>query len=290
MSKKKKLIDDIDMWVIKYKELIFLENIPFASGNFCDVYRVKLRLLLQPIVLKKAKDKYNNTPNYKNYTEIYNEINIIRTLRHPNIIGYYGTTYNELNEPCILLEYAERGDLEKNIKKLNNNKKLNIAKQICSAIHFLHNCNIPIIHRDIKPDNIYIDINWNAKLSDFGLSRYIESKEIYKMTGYTGALRWMAPEVFFCQEYNYKVDNYSYGLLLYYIFSNGIQPFFNLISKELLQIYLEKKLDFTTNLKFNKIIKFCIEKLCKYNANNRAELSDILQNLNNIKFSFFNCI
>ncbi len=287
---KNKYINDIDMWIIKYKELLFLENVPFASGNFCDVYRVKLRLLLQPIVLKKAKSKYNNTSEYKNYAEIYNEINIIRTLRHPNIIGYYGTTYNELNEPCILLEYAERGNLQNNITKLNNSKKLNIAKQICSAIHFLHNCNVQIIHRDIKPDNIYIDINWNAKLSDFGLSRYMETKEKYIMTGYTGSLRWMAPEVFFCQEYNYKVDNYSYGLLLYYIFSNGTRPFTNLTSKELFKKYLEKKPDFKTNIKFNKIVKLCIENLCKYNPDYRIELSDVLKKLDNIKYSFFNCI
>ena len=93
-------------------------------------------------------------------------------------------------------------------------------KELTQAIYFLHNCYYPIMHRDIKPSNILLDEDLHIKLTDFGLSRTIKKKhDIYKMSGCTGTLRYMAPEILFNkgEDYNLKIDIYSMALNYWFI-------------------------------------------------------------------------
>ena len=71
------------------------------------------------------------------------------------------------------------------------------AIELAQALAFLHQCKPPIIHRDLKPENILLADNGSIKLADFGLSKICQSKGSgqYQMTGETGTLQYMAPEV-----------------------------------------------------------------------------------------------
>ena len=100
-------------------------------------------------------------------------------------------------------------------------------KELTQAIYFLHNCYYPIMHRDIKPSNILLDEDLHVKLTDFGLSRTIKKKhDVYKMSGCTGTLRYMAPEILFNNgnDYNLKIDVYSLALNFWFI-NTGKIPF-----------------------------------------------------------------
>ena len=81
---------------------------------------------------------------------------------------------------------------------------------------------------DLKPDNIGFAADGTLKIFDFGLMTAIvkrtNEKEAYKMTGRTGSLRYMAPEVYLRQPYNEKVDVYSFGVILWQLASNQL-PF-----------------------------------------------------------------
>lgn len=84
-----------------------------------------------------------------------------------------------------------------------------------------------IIYRDVKPDNIGFDVRGEIKVFDFdmGLAKELQDSErnkdgTYNLTGFTGSIRYMAPEVAKSQPYNLSADVYSYGMLLWHVFAN----------------------------------------------------------------------
>jgi len=100
--------------------------------------------------------------------------------------------------------------------------------ELARALCFLHNCTPVIIHRDLKPANLLLNEDGHIKVGDFGLSKVtdlIKVQGTYRMTGKTGSMRYMAPEVFQDDpHYDEKVDIYSTGLIMWYI-AMGERPF-----------------------------------------------------------------
>lgn len=115
---------------------------------------------------------------------------------------------------------------------------LQTAQAIAQALAYLHHSFCPsmhVVHRDLKPDNIGFDRQGRVKLFDFGLCAVIRSgttsSEAYKLTGNTGTLRYMAPEVVLNRAYNQSVDVYSFGILLWQLVS-GKLPFREMSKKQ----------------------------------------------------------
>mmetsp|Transcript_15764 Transcript_15764/g.34270 ORF Transcript_15764/g.34270 Transcript_15764/m.34270 type:complete len:429 (+) Transcript_15764:506-1792(+) len=99
-------------------------------------------------------------------------------------------------------------------------ERILVAYDLAAALRYLHSKNIA--YRDLKPDNIGFDVRGDVKIFDFGLAREIIPEEkvdddLYKMSGNTGSLRYMAPEVALDKPYNLSVDAYSFGILLWQI-------------------------------------------------------------------------
>ena len=96
---------------------------------------------------------------------------------------------------------------------------LQCARSIASAMEYCQVKAIPgsmVLHRDLKPDNIGFTLNGQVKVIDFGLAKIVDnasamSDEVYIMSGETGSLRYMAPEVADSLPYNHKADVYSFG-------------------------------------------------------------------------------
>ena len=106
-------------------------------------------------------------------------------------------------------------------RRLSMDEILKLGCDICVALEACRKKNI--IHRDIKPDNIFVSEFGEYKLGDFGVSRYLE----YMQAGSTvaGTRSYMAPEVYRGEKYGATVDLYSLGLVLYQIANNGRKPF-----------------------------------------------------------------
>ena len=101
---------------------------------------------------------------------------------------------------------------------------------LASALKFCHfdfDPNVHVLHRDIKPDNVGFTENGQLKLLDFGLSicvrRCKDATEQYDMTGETGSLRYMAPEVIMRKPYNHKADVFSFGIVAWEM-CTGVVP------------------------------------------------------------------
>lgn len=101
-------------------------------------------------------------------------------------------------------------------------ERIMAASDISNAIYYLHRKSI--IYRDLKPDNLGFDATGTLKLFDFGLSKKIDPDDkqpdgLYHLTGNTGSLRYMAPEVARNEHYDQRVDTYSFGILFWQICS-----------------------------------------------------------------------
>ncbi|KAL3928093.1 MAG: hypothetical protein SGBAC_012795 [Bacillariaceae sp.] len=113
-------------------------------------------------------------------------------------------------------------------------ERITIIRDIGNAIYYLHSNRI--IYRDLKPDNVGLDGKGQLKLFDFGLAKKItpsdhrDGDDLYLLTGNTGSLRYMAPEVAKGESYNQKVDTYSFGILFWQICSLQT-PYANLTTK-----------------------------------------------------------
>ncbi|KAI9306926.1 kinase-like domain-containing protein [Cunninghamella echinulata] len=145
--------------------------------------------------------------------EMEHEIEILKSVRHPNVIAFHEAWCTK-NEFVFVTELMTSGTLREYIKKLNL-PKLKIVKrwsrQILKGLAYLHNYNPPIIHRDIKCENIFINgAHGEVKIGDMGTAEMKMGKK------YTiiGTPEFMAPEMYEEMGYNEKVDIYAFGMCL----------------------------------------------------------------------------
>ncbi|VDM95541.1 unnamed protein product [Onchocerca ochengi] len=152
----------------------------------------------------------------------------MRRLEHPNLVRLYGIAISK--EPIMLLmELLKDGSLDMFLvakgSTLSIRKKLYFCLDIASGLEFLHNNGI--IHRNISARNCLME-EMCVKISDFNLSREIRKQdEKYKMTRLKQNLpiRWLAPETLRSAIYTTKSDVFSYGILLWEVFTNGAEPY-----------------------------------------------------------------
>ena len=182
-----------------------------GKGSFGAVTKIRRKsdskiLVWKEIEYGKMKEKEKQ--------QLVSEVNILRELRHPNIVKYYDRIIDKTNcKIYIVMEYCERGDIGQLIKKckrendfLSEDVIWKIFMQILLALQACHMREAgKILHRDIKPGNVLLDSNMNVKLGDFGLSRILGENSIYAETR-VGTPYYMSPEQITDSRYNEKSD------------------------------------------------------------------------------------
>ncbi|XP_010433191.1 PREDICTED: MDIS1-interacting receptor like kinase 1 [Camelina sativa] len=149
------------------------------------------------------------------------EVNLLGKLRHRNIVRLLGFLYNDKNM-MIVYEFMLNGNLGDAIHGKNAAGRLlvdwvsryNIALGVAHGLAYLHHdCHPPVIHRDIKSNNILLDANLDARIADFGLARMMaRKKETVSMVA--GSYGYIAPEYGYTLKVDEKIDIYSYGVVL----------------------------------------------------------------------------
>ncbi|PIU83373.1 MAG: hypothetical protein COS68_04405, partial [Elusimicrobia bacterium CG06_land_8_20_14_3_00_38_11] len=185
-----------------------------------------------PVAIKTFQDKFflDEKAREKFTQEALIWINLEK---HQNIVrAYYVIQIEE--QPYIFLEYITGGDLSNWIEegKLDFNTSLNFAVQFCNGMEYANKKLGGIVHGDIKPQNILITEDGIVKITDFGLTRASgeEAKSLFYLlregptilqSGPRGTLPWIAPEQFISDEIDTRADIYSFGIVLYQMFTGG---------------------------------------------------------------------
>ncbi|KAL2342353.1 hypothetical protein Fmac_003638 [Flemingia macrophylla] len=202
--------DDVAEYDIPWEEIAMGERI--GLGSYGEVYRgdwhgteVAVKKFLYQDISGESLEEFKS------------EVQIMRRLRHPNVVLFMGAVTRPPNL-SIVTEFLPRGSLYRLIHRPNNQlderRRLRMALDAARGMNYLHNSTPVIVHRDLKSPNLLVDKNWVVKVCDFGLSRMKHSTFLSSRST-AGTAEWMAPEVLRNELSDEKCDVFSYGVILW---------------------------------------------------------------------------
>jgi serine/threonine protein kinase len=196
------------------------------------------------LVKEKNKEKFCVAKCYdKNIYSYVHESNILKKLKHNGLPSFLGEFQNDFTV-CIVREYIKGKPLNQYIdeRKPIDNEIINIAIEFCDILIYLHGQQPPVIHRDIKPQNVIIKDDGHIVLIDFDIARVYNSTA-ESDTQIFGTREYAPPEQYGFSQTDSRTDIYSFGILLRYMLTGS--------EKENSNIYVNKPLA--------NIIKKCTE-------------------------------
>jgi serine/threonine protein kinase len=207
---------------VQASEVVKLNKL--GTGSFGDVWRGTCRE--QPVAIKIL---HRQDFDAKQMQVFKREVEVLSQIFHPNVCLFMGACF-EKGSMMIVSELISRGDLEKMLRDKNLELALFVRMQMAieaaRGMTWLHYGDPAFVHRDVKPANFLVTENYNIKITDFGLSQATaqgcslrDGKE-----GARGTPLWMAPEVLEGKEFSTSADVYSFGIVLWEIFTRK-EPF-----------------------------------------------------------------
>ncbi|KAG6416829.1 hypothetical protein SASPL_124270 [Salvia splendens] len=205
---------EVPEYEIDPNELDFTNSVEITKGTFC----IASWRGIQVAVKKFAEEFFIDEEKVNAFRD---ELALLQKIRHPNVVQFLGAV-TQCTPMMIVTEYLPKGDLCAYLKRrhaLKLKTTIKFALDIARGMNYLHE-NKPeaIIHRDLEPSNILRDDSGHLKVADFGLSKLMKVaktvKEDKPVTWQLTSWRYAAPEVFRNEEYDTKVDVFSFALIL----------------------------------------------------------------------------
>ncbi|KAJ8525385.1 hypothetical protein ON010_g15729 [Phytophthora cinnamomi] len=254
-----------------------------AKGGFGIVFLATYQS--RPVVVKKILPE--KAADDRCLSAFIDEIKLISSLSHAKIVRFIGVSWSMLSDMAVLMEYMPNGDLDMLLKQQHERQemypkefdwyqnssvlpaKAAIALDVLEAIVYLHSFPSPIIHRDLKSKNVLLSASYEAKLSDFGVSR--EWQVDMTMTAGIGTMAWIAPEVLRGERYTEMADIYSFGVILSEL-ATCIKPFDGVTNALIvLKVTSEEKPDLGSNCPED--IRELADRCLSFNPNDRPSAS-----------------
>ncbi|CAD8173792.1 unnamed protein product [Paramecium octaurelia] len=264
---------------VSLKDFIFLKNI--GVGGFSLVYLVRkkdtgkfyaLKLIDKEFIIAKKKQQI-----------VLNERNIMTLLNSPFLL-HLSYAFESRQFVVFVLEFCQGGELFyqlKQIKRMSEEQACFYIAEICLGLHEIHSMNI--LYRDIKPENILMDIEGHVRIADFGLSKPEISRD-EKAYSFCGSPEYMAPEMLLKQGHSQTVDFYCLGALLYELLT-GLPPYYSTDTNQIYQDILYSKLSFPNDINLSKDVKSLLTQLLDKNPSQRLGASGGIQEI--LQHSFF---
>jgi serine/threonine-protein kinase len=194
-----------------------------GAGGMSSVYRAHDRLLDRKVALKVMHQHYGEDPEY--VERFRREARSVASLSHPNVVTVIDRGEHE-GRQFIVFEYIEGENLKQLIQRRGPapvRTALELAKQIALALSFAHQQGL--IHRDVKPQNVLLNGEGSAKVTDFGIARSLDLQHGMTQTGTVlGTSDYIAPEQAQGQNVDEHTDVYSLGVVLYELLTGEV-PF-----------------------------------------------------------------
>jgi serine/threonine protein kinase/Tfp pilus assembly protein PilF len=184
-----------------------------GKGGMGKVYRAEDIKIRQEIALKFIKPEISS--DIKTLDRFRNELKTARLISHRNVCRMFDLgEYEGIH--YITMEYVAGEDLKSFLRRsrqISIKTAIEIAKQICEGLSEAHR--LGVVHRDLKPGNIMIDKDGNARIMDFGIARNLKTKDITEAGVMIGTPEYMSPEQAEAKETDQRTDVYSLGIILY---------------------------------------------------------------------------
>jgi tetratricopeptide (TPR) repeat protein len=196
-----------------------------GRGGMGVVYLGFDRHLGRQVAIKTLTEGFAEDPEM--LTRFYREATKTGALMHPNIVIVYDLGEQD-GFPYIVMEYVSGDPLDKIIRsgrQLTVISKLRVMEQVCLALGYAHRNDV--IHRDVKPANVIVQQDDNAKLLDFGIAHHEQNDRHHRLTkagNLLGTMQYMAPERWRGEVFNGRSDIFSAGVMLYELLA-GRLPF-----------------------------------------------------------------
>jgi serine/threonine protein kinase len=206
--------------VIDRNKLVIQKEI--AKGNFGVVYRGLYKIGNIPVAAKALKFNYSK----KDLCDFIKEAYIVNQLHHPNIVDFYGVV-QAVSPPYLVLELMENGALDLFLIQFRNQRPLHVLIRYIGDVvaGMVYLSNRKFIHRDLAARNILVSWDEHCKISDFGLTRKMDSQSMYVSQGGRVAIKWAAPEALTDQQYTNASDVWSFGIVMWEVMTFAETPY-----------------------------------------------------------------
>ncbi len=253
-----------------------------GRGGMGNVYRVVDKKINEEMALKLLHPVI--AAEKKTIERFKNELKLARKITHKNVCRMHDLNEEE-GTPYITMEYVPGEDLKSMIMmmgQLSAGRAVSIAKQICEGLAEAHR--LGVVHRDLKPRNIMIDKEGNARIMDFGIARSLKAEGITDDGIMVGTPEYMSPEQVKGEEADHRSDIYSFGIILFEMVTGKI-PFegdtsFSIAFKHKTEIPPDPR-EFNTQIpeEFSTVILKCMEKERKKRYQGVEELASELSSI-----------
>ena len=181
-----------------------------GQGSFAVVFKARDKSCQRDVAIKVLR----RSTTEGLYERFAREVQVCLELRHPNIVSMYDANF-DIDPPYLVMEYVQAKDVGNYLLRgdIAVEEAISITRQIGKALSCLHENGL--LHRDVKPENILVEENGRAVLTDFNLV-YVESATVLTKTGQVvGTPNYIPPEQWFGGLPNVQGDIYALGRVLY---------------------------------------------------------------------------